>query len=276
MRVKNSNRGGQMKNAISEALEVLVILTENGVDIRKIPIKKTDKDGKQKYIVLKDIKQYGIDIDKIISENNLAPDFPIGSRIHKIRDTYNAIERGKKTQYKLTKEQKLEIEIMGIIKKKNVISEAIEILNILSANGVNLVNIELSNRTKDGNRIYVRLKDVSQDRVKIEGIMKKYKLDPDYPIGYMITRLTTIYNKIKDEKEYVYMITKEQQRQLESLIGNGEMSSELINAKKERDSAKDENNRARKLEDEVTIKFDNMPITGLANKVEWRDYGIIS
>ena len=58
-----------------ERLEILQILKQNGVDITKISVKDT----------IGTISQEGINIEKIIKDNNLDPSMKIGDMISKIK-----------------------------------------------------------------------------------------------------------------------------------------------------------------------------------------------
>lgn len=94
-------------------IEICRILKNNGIDIQKIPTRKTLTEGKRVPITLKDINQEEIDILKIVQENGLDIDFPIGYYITKYRNAYNG------TQGNLTKEEREDGEVLGIVAKHN-------------------------------------------------------------------------------------------------------------------------------------------------------------
>ena len=96
-----------------ELREICKILKNNGIDIQKIATKKTSTDGKRIPTTLKDINQDEIDILKIIQDNELDIDFPIGYYIKKYRDAYNG------TVGNLTKEEREEGEMLGIVTKRS-------------------------------------------------------------------------------------------------------------------------------------------------------------
>ena len=76
------------KNAnIQEILKVSKILKDNGVNLEKI--KKSKKvNGKSVYLKLSEIKQEGIDINRIIEENGLNGNFLFGYQLNKLRCLY--------------------------------------------------------------------------------------------------------------------------------------------------------------------------------------------
>lgn len=94
-----------------EFKKVCKILKNNGVDIQKIPTRKTLPNRKRVPITLKDINIDGIDIEKIVKENGLAQDFPIGYYMSRYRYIYN--------QGNLTQEECKEVEELGIVIKRN-------------------------------------------------------------------------------------------------------------------------------------------------------------
>ena len=96
-----------------ELREICRILKNNGIDIQKIPTTKTSTDGKRVPTTLKDINQEEINILKIIQENGLDIDFPIGYYIIRYRNAYNG------TSGNLTKEEREDGEILGIVAKRS-------------------------------------------------------------------------------------------------------------------------------------------------------------
>ena len=96
-----------------ELREICRILKDNGIDIKKIHTKKTTLDGKIAPTILKDIKEDGIDVIKVIKKNGLDENYPIGYYISRYRKAY------KGTAGNLTKEEREEGEILGIVTKPN-------------------------------------------------------------------------------------------------------------------------------------------------------------
>ena len=96
-----------------ELIEICRILKDNGIDIQKIPTRKTSIEGKRIPTTLKDIDQDEIDIIKIMQENGFNLNFPIGYYITRYRNAYNG------TAGNLTKEEREDGEILGIVAKRN-------------------------------------------------------------------------------------------------------------------------------------------------------------
>jgi len=94
-----------------ELMQIMRILQENGVDPSKIQISYTDERGNRSYIILKDIKQDGIDIEKIITENQLDGNFKIGQKLHRFKAIYNGSHKGE-----LSEEERKMAEELGIVK----------------------------------------------------------------------------------------------------------------------------------------------------------------
>lgn len=96
-----------------ELRKICKVLKNNGIDVQKIPARKTLTDGKRVPTTLKDINQEEIDILKIMQENGFDIDFPIGHYITKYRNAYNG------TAGNLTKEEREDGEILGIVVKRS-------------------------------------------------------------------------------------------------------------------------------------------------------------
>lgn len=97
----------------TKLVEVCRILKNSGINILKIPTKKTSTDGKRVHTTLNDINQDEIDIKKIIQENGLDIDFPIGYYITRYRNAYNG------TAGYLNEIEREDGEILGIVVKRN-------------------------------------------------------------------------------------------------------------------------------------------------------------
>ena len=197
------------KSMTAETLEIAEILKENGVDLTKISMtSKRKTDTKKAYILLKDIKQEGIDIDKIIVENGLDADYKFGQRVCSLRDAYKGYG-----SYKITEEEKRKAEKLGLIipKEKSVISETLEIAEVLKQNGVDLAKIQMSDSIA-GKRRYILLKDIKQKGVDITRIIEEEGLDGEYPFGARLYGLRRLYNGTGTGK-----ITKEEKRKAEEL-----------------------------------------------------------
>lgn len=100
------------KGDIEELLKILNILSDNKVDTKKIKTYKS-VNKHRKATILKDIKQTDIDINKIIADNKLLEDYPIGRKIELARRRINNIDKYRR---EITKEQIAKLETLGVIK----------------------------------------------------------------------------------------------------------------------------------------------------------------
>lgn len=96
-----------------EFFRIITILNNNGISVKDIRTRKT-VDGKRFYITIRDIKQ-DIDIETIIHDNNLSPDYPIGNAIKKIRALYKHVKKTNSTE--LSEEELKILEEMDIVEE---------------------------------------------------------------------------------------------------------------------------------------------------------------
>ena len=194
-------------NPISETLRIVQILKKEGIDLKNIKLQKTI-DGKAHKILLREIEDKHIDIEKIIEENQLDPDYPIGTRINAIRLAYNGTSKTK-----LSKEERGLAEQTGIVKqsKKTSVAETIEILEKLQLSGINVNRIQKTKRI-NGNSIGILLKDIKQEGINIDEVIEKNAFDKNFPIGDKMSRVMLAYNgKIQSP------ITDDEKKRLEDL-----------------------------------------------------------
>ena len=107
-----SDENKSTKGDIEELLKILNILNDNNIDTKKIKTYKS-VNKHRKATILKDIKQADIDINKIIKDNKLLADYPIGRKIELARRRINNIDKYRR---EITKEQIAKLETLGIIK----------------------------------------------------------------------------------------------------------------------------------------------------------------
>ena len=197
----------ETKSAIAETLEIVKLLSENGVDITLIQT-TTRKNGKKIGTVLRDIEQNGINIEKIISENNLDSNFPIGQRVKLLRSAYKG-----NGNCKITEQEKEEAKKLGIIPEetKSAIAETLEIVKILKEAGVNIDELRPT-KTIQRKTTFILLKDVKQDGIDIEDIIRKNNLDGNFALGKRIANTRNAYNGIG-----TYVITEEEKEEAKRL-----------------------------------------------------------
>lgn len=190
--IEDAIEGYLNRTVASDTLKVARILSANGVDLTKIKLSKV-VDGKQQYILLGEIKQEGIDIGKIIEENNLDSEFPYGKRIEALRSAY----RGKH-EYAITEIEKREAEELKLvsIENKSAVAETLEIANILQESKVDLSKIQLSRRIGEKN-VPILLGEIEQKGIDIGRIIEEHGLDRDFPYGSRIIYLREIYKGIR-------------------------------------------------------------------------------
>lgn len=183
------------ERSIKETIKIIKILSENGVDFKRIKLSRRIKEN-TKYILLKEIQQEGIDIDKIIEENELDGDFNYGIRIMNLKQVYNGY-----TQYKLSDEEKKVIEDSGIFHpKEEAIEKTLRIARILNMNGVNLSEVPLSKKI-NGEQQQTLLKEIKQDGIDIDKIIKENDLDGEMNWGGRVARLRLSSRLTEEEVE---------------------------------------------------------------------------
>ena len=196
------------RSAISKTLEICKILKESEVDFSNIQLSKKIN-GKKQYILLKEIEQEGIDIEKIIERKGLDGGFKLGLQIGSLRVASN----GKKGSYKITEEEKRLAEELGLIEldKKSAVAETLEICKILKESGVDLSKIQKT-KTINGKSKNIILKEIEQEGIDIEKIIKEKGLDGEFKFGQKINALKAQYNGKGSCK-----ITEEEKRLAEEL-----------------------------------------------------------
>ncbi len=193
---------------VERILEVAEILYNNGIDLEHLQITKL-VNGIRTYTKILDIRQDGIDVAKIIEENELDGNLKIGESIGKLRAVYNG-----QTNFKITEEERNRIEQLGIVqieKEKTRIAKTLEVAEILYNNGIDLEHLQLS-KLVNGTRIYTKILDIRQDGIDVAKIIKENGLDGTLEIGKHIINLKSTYNGIS-----TYAITEEEKRKAEQL-----------------------------------------------------------
>lgn len=228
---------GMIENtsAIDCDLSILRVLHENGVDLPN-----AQKNSKQIYenkrtLRLGDINQRGIDIEKIIKENNLEPDIRIGSIITYLVALY---KEGEKSI--LNDEQKRCIEGLGILKtKKSMLTETLDILEVLKENGIDLEKINL--HAGKGVIKDTLLKDIRQTGIDIMKIIRENNLDPNENMCYRISVLSGVYKGTVNRK-----ITPEERKRAEEL---GFIRDILANKERQQQELQIKHTEAKRLRD---------------------------
>ena len=194
------------EDIIEETLRISQILYDEGVNLRKIQL--TSKvNGKAVHLLLKDIKQKGIDIEKIIEKYELNRYYKYGKRVAVLRSVYKGNE-----VRELTEKQRKTVEKLGLVNKENLIDETIRVAQILKKEGVDLRKITL-NYKKNGECYNIKLKEIRQDGIDIDKIIKANGLDPNFKYGMKINVLRRTYNGVTNK----YTLSEKQRKLVEKL-----------------------------------------------------------
>lgn len=208
LEIINQKLARDERKVVARTLEIAEILYNNGIDLSKLKRSRI-VNGKNTFIQLSDIKQDGIDIEKIIEENELDRNLPIGTMIKNLRAAYNGTAK-----IPITEEEKKKAENLGLVQteeRKTVVVESLEIAQILYNNGVDLSKLQLT-RSEGKTRIYLRISEIQQEGIDIEKIIEENGLDGDIEIGDLIRRLRLAYNG-----KGGYLITEEERIRIEQL-----------------------------------------------------------
>ena len=175
------------KSIVFQTIEVLRILKENGVDINKIKQQKTIN-GNSSTTILSDLIKAGLVSDRIITNNELNEDFPIGKRISQLKSAYKGTNR-----IPISEIEKKEVEKLGLIEPeiKSIVSQTLKIAEALKDNGIRFEKLQLMR-----NKRYLLLKEIQQEGIDIKRIIKDNGLDENYPIGQRINATRAAYKKI--------------------------------------------------------------------------------
>lgn len=188
------------ETTVTKVLRTLTILKENGVAVDKI-IAKPQINGKRRYILLKEIKQDGINIDEIIERNGLNGEECIGMKIMYLGQAVKGTNR-----YKMSDNERKKLEELGLL--KNLLKKDLKIFRLLSESGIDLSKLNLQ-KAVNGKGKYILLKDIQQEGIDIDEIIKKNKLDENLNIGMKIRKIRDKYNQ--------NAVSEEERKEIEKL-----------------------------------------------------------
>lgn len=232
--INNKNKTkNKKKTKITKSIEILETLKQNGVDISGINI-GTSKNGIQKVTLLKDIQQPGVDIFKIIEDNNLNPDTEIGTIIKNLRSSY------RRTKSRMTDDERRKADELGLMNIKTKTTKTLEVLECLKQNGIDVSKIKMMVR-RNGKREGVLLKEIQQPGLDIMKIIQENNLNPDESIGIQIANINQSY---KGDAHYV--ITEEEKQKAKEL---GIIRDRLSKKEKEQQELKDKLEEAKDLKE---------------------------
>lgn len=212
------------KVSIGETLKIARTLKDNGVDSSKLQLTKI-VNGRFSYLSLGELEQVGADIQKIIKENNLDPEYPYGTGVRILRSAY----RG---NYKITEEEKRETKELGLISKREMNKKgntkgngstvglsikgtsqerALKIVEILKVNGVDPSKLQLT-KIVNGRTKCRLLEELEQEGVDIQKIIAENGLDGKFEIGAKIMAMIKAYRGVG-----VYEMTKKDRKKVEEV-----------------------------------------------------------
>jgi len=195
---------------VTRTLKIAEVLNSNGVKLNVLIISKKDRP-----LLLSEIEQDGVDIQKIIEENELDGTFAFGSNVINLRKIYKGT-RGKNRKRELTKDEiELAKDLGLIIETETAVSKVFRIAQILKNNGVNLQRLDISKKIiLEGRKkqLYLLLSELEQEGVDIKKIIEENGLDGNIEFGNLVHYLRRAYNGTA--KSY---ITEEEKRQAEEL-----------------------------------------------------------
>ena len=220
----------ERENSIAETLKITKILNGEGVDFSKIQLSKNNK-----FILLEEIEQDGIDMQKVIKKYKLDGKFKIGKKINYLRESYNHPEN-----YRITEKQRKEIEKLGLLERESAIAETLRIVRILRENGVDITKIKLT-KVINGKQEYTLLREIEQDGIDMQKVIEENGLDGDFKIGRRIVNLRTAYND-----SGTYIITHEEKKEAEDL---GLIPQTLKRKFEQKQTAIDKKRKAKELYD---------------------------
>ena len=179
---------GIKKSTIAKTIEIAKKLNQKGVNLDKITLSKI-KNGKQQFILLREIEQKGIDIDKIIEEEGLDGGFDFGQKINALRRAYNG-----NGGYVITKKEKKEAVELGLISttEKSMAGKTLDIAKKLRRRGVDFRKIQII-VSSNKKRHYILLNEIKQDGIDIQKIIEEEGLDGNFEFGRKIKNIRRAY-----------------------------------------------------------------------------------
>ena len=181
--VKKSKKG---RKVIAKMLHVAKILNDNGVNLRAVELSKT-VDGHRIFTRISHIRQTGIDIDKIILDNGLDPNFNYGLKTRFIR---NLCKYG--TPDQVTEEEKKKFQELGVLEKEFAAEETLRVAKILHDNKLDIQKVPL-HIVKNKKPQPIKLGEVKQEGIDMEKIISENNLDKDFKLGKRLNSIRQAY-----------------------------------------------------------------------------------
>lgn len=221
------------KRAITETLDILEILKNEGVDLNKEIQQTKTESGKTRGTLLYEI--HNKRIEEIITKYNLDRQFPIGDKIYYMMKAFKGT-----SDKTITDEERARVKNLGF-DMRTTTEKTLDILEMLQAEEIDVAKIQ-KNKKVNGKMRYTYLHEVVPNE-----IIEKIGLDPNEKIGGSLTTIKKGYRR--DAK---VEMTDEQRKKIEDMG----LVTELDKRVAEQNLLKKKQAETKKLKSEVQQELD--------------------
>ena len=247
------------ESAISEFVRVCEALARQGFDFGNFNYTKI-VNGKSVKKTLEDIREEcpNIDITKVIEETGVESNYSFGAK----KGAAILAVQGKGT-YAITEEEKQKLVELGVIsleKEESAMSKFVRVCEALAKQEFDFENFKYSKKiTENGKKKQVTktLEDIGQEypNIDIIKVIEETGVESNYSLGAKKGGAI-----LAVQGKGTYAITEEEKQKLVALgvidLGKIEQTQRLTQAKKQRDAAKVQNDKAQELEQQVEQALD--------------------
>ena len=247
------------ESAISEFVRVCEALARQGFDFGNFNYTKI-VNGKSVKKTLEDIREEcpNIDITKVIEETGVESNYSFGAK----KGGAILAVQGKGT-YAITEEEKQKLVELGVIsleKEESAMSKFVRVCEALAKQEFDFENFKYSKKiTENGKKKQVTktLEDIGQEypNIDIIKVIEETGVESNYSLG---AKKGGAILAVQGKGSYA--ITEEEKQKLVALgvidLGKIEQTQRLTQAKKQRDAAKVQNDKAQELEQQVEQALD--------------------
>lgn len=221
------------KSSITETLEILEILKNEGVDLNK-EIQQTKTENNQ----TRGTFLYEVDnkrIEEIIKKHNLDRDFPIGDKLYYMMKAYKGTSDKTITDEERGRVRKLEFDM------RSTTERTLDILEMLQKEGIDVSKIQKNKRVNGKMRCTYMYEVIPME------IIEKLGLNPEDTIGGLLTTIRRGYRR-----EIKVEMTEEQRNKIEEMS----LVTELDKKVAEQNRLKKKQEETRKLKSKVKQELD--------------------
>ena len=249
----------EKESSMSEFVRVCEALSRQGFDFRNFVYQRTITEaGKKKQVkkALADIKQeyHNVDIIKVLEETGVSLDYSIGAK----KELAMKAVQGKDTVL-ITEEEKqklIELGVVSLEKEESKMSEFVRVCEALARQGFDFKNFKGS-KTINKKTILKTLADIHEEFPSIDII--KVLEETGVELNYKFSLQKNKTGQAVQGKGTT-PITEEEKQKLDALgvidLEEIERRQRLTQAKKQRDAAKVQNDKAQELEQQVEQALD--------------------